>query len=994
MKRLFKNFYIQITVLSIIAVVLSTLLIPTKEDMATNYYIDKEFHQAETLLKALKVEGVLKEKDALALAKVFLGKGENDKAIKILEGLYEKHPESIEVEKTLRKAYKHSQYSSRYLFHLEHVLQKNPDIELYNELNNLYLSLKLFDKLKANIISQQNFSGEALNESDTITLLQTTATLKQPQETIELIRKSYKSANPLSIRYLINVIQLCLDYNETALCENAVRYQLELLERSPDRQTLVLNKATDLLIVRRQFKMALKLIDQFAENTAENKLLLMNKITALVAAYPDDAAFEFMHTLYRDGKLPSRSFEYFLNLCLKLNKDRLMEETLTKVNIHEIDESTIYELLHYCAVNQRKKPAAAIRDAFTADELLVLPSLHAITRVILEEATLNEAMASVLQSPFTTSTGITASVNLCLHFRDTALAYRLLSKLFISEYTALSQFNVSLLIVKHGDSLKFERAVLSSALLAESPYFKLLLKLNRAGKTGDISEFDLTKQPLVSCRDLYYYLAELEQFKAARITAAAIYHRQPDSAGRKRLTSAFIAAGEYLDAMHLCLKEPVISGEMFYLNSLLQCLTALKEDEHHPPLKVKVINKLKAYAEMVPAMTPRERSDFIYSLIALKAYDTALSIARTAANEKAPESEEVQLYLYLCQLSGSLTGKVWFRNRKTNAPTDAEQVQWLLNMLKLKMYDELTRTALKSDGAVIIQAAAYIAVGQSKQAAELYAISRKAPVQLLAIHLQNQLALQQYKQAVQTAASLSKQALFQELSINELLRLTFSGIDVNGIKNATTSSDFQQEKRTQFLAAYNFLNDPESSKTVHKFISTAKRNELEALYYFAKEFKLPVHEKVVLSELAGRFPDQGYYVYLLNNDLRKGNRPPTRQELAKLDAVLKTQMQDVEKNESIIREIGYMLSEVKAERAVDSFFLLVRKTSEPLENDIAQLAYLNTKVDNKAVKAWYSKQALEATIQQRGRWMNYLIQMNAPEVVEQLIEKERRTYGY
>lgn len=992
MNSSFKHFYFQTAILSMFAVLTSIFILPEKDDMAADYYIDEQFQQAEVLLKELEEDKKLEEKDALSLAKVYLKKGENDKAIDILEELYKKYPKSLELEATLRNAYKHSQYTSIYLNHLETSLQKNPTVETYNELNLIYLNLKMLKKLRNNILSKHRFSSKDFSESETVMLLQAFTALHQPKKAVDLIRNSYKK-NSLSKTYMANAVQICLDYNELSLCEKVIRHQLKLLRADEVRLPAFLVQITDILVTRNHPSLTLKILNKYGELTDKSPLLLKNKLIALITLFPEEKSFAYMSKLHADKRLPPETLNFLISSCIKHDKSDILLTVLKTIDIKKIEESLLYDLLCYCCINQHKSTADTIKRAFDTEELDLLPAVEAITSFCAGSITLAECSDHVKDNPFSTSSAILATVEIFLHYGQSEEAYNLLNQLFISEYTALDFFTVSYLIVMHGDTGSFEKKVLKDKTLSGKKFFQSLLSINKIGSSGVLDNNFINNKSNRFCKDLFYYLMRINQSENARTIAGEIYQREQTEENKKNLISALLSTHSYSEVLKLCLKNEMLENR-FYLQSFLQSLAGMKNNFQTPSLKSEIVNRLNAYVKLIPKMKKQDVNDLTYALINLKEYNTATAIAREQAEGAAPFSDEVQLYLSLCRLTSSGQGRKWFKTKAFS--TEQDQAEWLMNLYRLQMYEDVAEVKPKNaDTAVVVSAALIAEANLEKSIKLVQSVSQPSPPFEI-LHLQNLIGLQLYQKASEFSMNISSEKLFEDLTTDELLRLSTAEKNVNHIKNIIAETGRQTAKAQKLKLCRKFLLPLQYKKAENtdNFLKSAEKDTLELLYFLTKDFNLKKHEKIVLTELSRRFPEKSYYIQLLNYRLREEKRTVTVEEANQLATTFYSQRKSKKIVPDLVREIGYLLSEIKPGAAADCFYELVKSNPAPPLSDLTQLAYLNSGVQVRKIRQWYGEQAKKAPFEKKDQWLNYLLQMNADELVEHIIEKERETYGY
>lgn len=124
--------------LAVVSLLGSFLLIPREQERALMHYKNRQFEKAQTAYQEQVAQGQLNIEVATQLARLHLQNGDIEKAIDIMSKFVEANPANVEARKELGNLYQYAQRTEDYIRNLEAINKIRPDRETLERLADIY----------------------------------------------------------------------------------------------------------------------------------------------------------------------------------------------------------------------------------------------------------------------------------------------------------------------------------------------------------------------------------------------------------------------------------------------------------------------------------------------------------------------------------------------------------------------------------------------------------------------------------------------------------------------------------------------------------------------------------------------------------------------------------------------------------------------------------------------------------------------------------------
>jgi lipopolysaccharide biosynthesis regulator YciM len=330
-------------IVSISAIGIAYVYIPSKEEQAVMHLKDKEFTKASEKLEKIYKEGDLSPTVARSLSQLYIQEGRVEKAIELLEKLLEKHPNDVEIRKILGKYYQYAQRSSDYVSNLE-------------ILNRLEMKKEHLDELSA----IYNFNGDHQKQIQTLDKL---ITLNEAAGK-HFVSLAYLYAQNNEIEKALNTLrQYYTKYNIEIKSDVLEFFVVLLLEKNHIDEALKVSSEwlkdhTALDIAERlvsQFqqkgltKQAYQLLTPLKLHFAHNTRLEFTYATLQFQLGLKQKAYRRFKKLSDHNKISTLNFPYFTDIILDFGDLNLVETQLKKNDILTLPDSTLLKMVQTAA---------------------------------------------------------------------------------------------------------------------------------------------------------------------------------------------------------------------------------------------------------------------------------------------------------------------------------------------------------------------------------------------------------------------------------------------------------------------------------------------------------------------------------------------------------------------------------------------------------------------------------------------------------------------
>lgn len=685
------------------AIGVSILLIPSKDELAFLHMSDKEYSVARVIYeRAVESEEDPSQSTIFPLAKLFLQTGETEKAIQILKRLLKDEPNNVEALHFLAQIYKNTQETDDYVNTLKIINKIKPDPDILRE-----------------IASYNEFVQDETQEVKTLRELveKEIATKEETRKlaTLYLGENKIDEAIPLFLRILPEPEEI-KNYRDLFFILDLLLKQGDTLRALHLAQDYInpKNVTISIELVNFFFKKgleteALKLLEPLRKRIPYDSNVIEWQVNYLTTKKHDEEAFALLKGLAEKKQLSSKLEPALVDVAMSLKNPRALGEALKLVELKALPQDKLLAVGEYVLSKNLSQEARYMRLKLGALFIAKLPLLD----LLLSSADTLSPSTGARQAAPKALDQISPKDRLRIarafqESKSSALAKQILEKDFsfngvVDEdavdiavslaQMGLSQRSLLALLKRYPDisraPVNFQKAwaILAAADGVEDKVIDWLSRARSLDTSYRLELFDIAQGKKLT--------------KLSELLASALYKEDKSEASKIRLVEAYMANKSY-DKAEPFLKELALSTAGAWEQDYALVLQKLG--------KTKALDEFWAKKASSNAIDDQKKREIAYTLLQNGNKKEAERIFFQLVTHQGPRSPDAQQLLDLWGKTLTADQVRWIRKKIEEAPLrqkkdwfkqllyrgHAKEVSHMIEEMKLTDADDVSKLYIES----------------------------------------------------------------------------------------------------------------------------------------------------------------------------------------------------------------------------------------------------------------------------------------------------------
>lgn len=1002
MEKHLKHFILYGILLCTVGFILAYLMIPDDKERARQLFMDRNYDAARVIYEELIQDPAATPDLYFVLSRIYAQQGNVEAAIRTVETLIAKSPDSKELRKELGEYYQATQKEYAYLENLEIMNQMSPSDQLLLEMARLYGANAQYPKQTQALEQLLDSASFKPTLKELVPLLDYYAYNQKGEAAIHLIETYQETLCQAEDPRIIELMMhLCLDHQKKMLCLESLNNYIQM--QSSLRQPAILAHFGQQLIYRNQFQLAEQLLNKYPhlKHHADLLPILLESLFEL-QRYGE---IKELILQQKKGSVPLTVLLY--QTFLEAPSQRQLGFFINRVNPNQLPTELLLKLAFYLREHPDPKTSTLLIEKIKPSKPHLAKVIHAICHTP-ENVALDDIMRTQLEDGLLTNTPEPALISLLISHDLLAscevvarpfTAIELLKTLDPVEFTELAYF------IQSKRQLMAELRE-SETIVAQNEKEKVkrihLLWAVMTGDVGPIEKHLATNQLQANDYAELYFLADRSnQLNVAVSIAQDWVTNHPSVSSKQLLYDSLLKNKQLIAAQELLVTlddYPSLELAIQYLD--LNNKLPLDNRKSLP-------HQLTTFIKSLPVPTPTDRAVLLTSQL-LEQDEAALAteVLLQVYHDLEPEWAHKQLFAYLYNQNKSPQVLQWMIQRSAFA-SGIDQAEWLLLLNQLQQAVVTLEINLDQSDPLLALITAHALSLTNQLEASRQILFNLPPLKAAPIHFQTtQLRLlYQVNDSTKITTlleSISYQTLLTELTPMEIAIL-LSRIS-NDLKQSIVKQPISTNNNNAHQQVLNYLSFLEDSHSTHSMANLPEDFLINSFYHFSQQNSprviqiseylfhkspTPTYQSMYLDALSRHAsPAQTLEIileeniqkdpeavgYLLNALSQVSPQIESAQESGLLETISQTvQTTDPKTYPDYYRNMGYLLSDHNHFKEAGQFFLnLCVALETPTEADIKQLAFCHRQMPQPEIKVWLETKTNEAQNDDKLFWLNML----------------------
>lgn len=632
--------------LLILGFMLSLYLLPSSEDYALMMLKGKKYSAAQSYYITKYAEGNRSADVTIPLETIDIAVGNNDRAIRLMEGYVVQHPSDVHARLLLGELYLDALRRKDYLRNLEEIKRLDPSYAVLDELHGWYEALGERDKDEQ--VLEEMIRKEGVRPDDYLDLARSLAAQQKMKQALTVMEQKNRRF-PLSLdidsvtfeMYLMNELER--EQGNKHYDAEMIALGLAYIDRAKNDDKI--NDLVTFLHDMKRSNLVLPLIPAIERRGKISDALNQTIISLLWDMGEKERAFEKLMYLYRAQTLTPQLADLLANAALERGFVPLLKELMSRYNPALFSEGTLLWVASFSQDHHEPDLSLLLEKKLGEHYFKIHPAIHVALELAQNLPQAEKQLEELVRHKQYSSGQALVLMQMAFNAGYKKLSFNIAESLELDRMNAEELVSWALIYIdqdKENRALERLKQQLHGSAAAKGEYAEALLD-TALGKADLVSQWfekheELTKDFLIS---LYFAAQTAKSFSFAVHIGERLERCFPGKESSSLYAQALVEAGYCEKALKMLrkLRTPQGFGQdnRNYLLALIAC-----QEDHKKELK-----------EYTGALLTRELSaaqarDIAYLLLEkVHDFDSAATLFWRLVHDSAAQIDDVEALLAL-----------------------------------------------------------------------------------------------------------------------------------------------------------------------------------------------------------------------------------------------------------------------------------------------------------------------------------------------------------